>query len=230
MAIIYALSMEYYSLWLLDLEQDNTTCAQSKGTGLGMAITKKYVDLMGGNIGIKSQKGVGSEFTVELPLELSTEKDIQERRVTSPDTDLTGIKVLIAEDNDLNAEIAVTLLEEQGLSVIRAVNGQEAADIFANSPQGTFDVILMDIMMPEMNGYDATRAIRSMSGRPDAAKKDRVLAQITQIMYSYNLTVDLATESYSLITGTGMERTVSEYKKHSNQAELIEFQNNIIHP
>lgn len=137
-----------------------------------MAISKQYVELMGGTITIHSKKECGSSFTVEIPMELADPKQIPELNLNPiQDVSLNGVKVLLAEDNELNAELAITLLEEAGMHVTRAVDGQDAVACFANNPAGTYDVILMDVLMPKMNGHQAARAIRAMSkGRPDAAK------------------------------------------------------------
>lgn len=138
-----------------------------KGTGLGMAITKRYVDMMHGEIHVKSKQGVGTTFTVELPLQIADVALEKKPETSCTERDLQGIRVLMAEDNDLNAEIAITLLEEKGMQVTRAIDGQDVIDQFRAAPAGSFDLILMDIMMPKQNGYEATQAIRSMSDRPD---------------------------------------------------------------
>ena len=148
-------------------QEDNGARTQYKGTGLGMAITRKYVELMGGTITVESQKGVGSAFTVELPLELTGEESISRQEQPHMRESLHGVRVLIAEDNDLNAEIAEIQLEEAGMKVTRVVDGQEAVETFAERSADSFDLILMDIMMPRMNGYEAANAIRTMKGRPD---------------------------------------------------------------
>ena len=141
-----------------------------KGTGLGMAITKRYVDLMGGTISVESEKGRGSSFTVELPMELTDPVVTRAKEPPAAETHLAGVRILLAEDNDLNAEIAMVQLEELGIQVTRAADGKEAVSIFAGQPPDAFDMIIMDIMMPEMNGYEATKAIRSMPSRPDAVR------------------------------------------------------------
>ena len=138
-----------------------------KGTGLGMAITKRYVDMMRGEIHVKSKQGVGTTFTVELPLRIADVASEKKLETGCTEHDLQGICVLMAEDNDLNAEIAITLLEEKGMQVTRAIDGQDVIGQFHAAPAGSFDLILMDIMMPKLNGYEATQAIRSMSDRPD---------------------------------------------------------------
>ena len=126
-----------------EFSQENDGARTSyKGTGLGMAIAKQYVNLMGGKIEVSSRQ----------------------------DMDLQGLHVLLAEDNDLNAEIAVVLLEEKGMVVTRTVDGKSALTQFCNTAPGTFDLILMDIMMPEMNGYESTKAIRNLPDRPDGKK------------------------------------------------------------
>ena len=151
-------------------QEDNGARTHYVGTGLGMAISKQYVELMGGTITVHSKKECGSSFTVEIPMELADSKQIPEQKPIQ-DVSLNGVKVLLAEDNELNAELAITLLEEAGMHVTRAVDGQDAVACFANNPAGTYDVILMDILMPKMNGHQAARAIRAMSKeRPDAAK------------------------------------------------------------
>ncbi len=151
-------------------QEENGARTYYKGTGLGMAITKRYVDLMGGAISVKSIKGQGSVFTVELPLELTDaiKAPTQEPPFVRPY--LRGVKILLAEDNDLNAEIAMVQLEELGIQVTRAADGNETVKIFAENPPDTFHMILMDIMMPERNGYEATAAIRGMEDRPDARR------------------------------------------------------------
>ena len=151
-------------------QEENIARTQYKGTGLGMAITKRYVDLMGGRITVESKKGEGSTFTVELPVEVTEESRLPKRDRSAGSNDLTGVKVLMAEDNDLNAEIAAIQLEELGIQITRAADGKEAVRVFSENPAGTFDIILMDIMMPVMNGFEATAAIRGLPNRPDAMR------------------------------------------------------------
>lgn len=150
-------------------EDDRGARTQYKGTGLGMAIAKEYVEMMGGSIAVESQKGVGTTFTVEIPLEL-TEQGIHQKQEEPLHHDLTGVNVLMAEDNDLNAELATVMLEDAGMAVTRAFDGKDAVELFKNHPQGTYDIILMDIMMPNMDGHQAAKTIRAMgTERPDAA-------------------------------------------------------------
>jgi CheY-like chemotaxis protein len=130
-----------------------------QGTGLGMAISKQFVDLMGGTISVKSKLGEGSCFTVDLTLDIDASK--HETAVAPKEVHLDGMKVLVVEDNELNMEIACDILGEEKMEITTAENGKEAVDIFEAEDPGRFDVILMDIMMPVMNGYDATRAIRA---------------------------------------------------------------------
>ena len=138
------------------------------GTGLGLTITKQLVTLMGGEIAIESQLGVGTRVSVTLPFEIDT-KHVQreECEEEAEEVSLEGVHVLLVEDNELNMEIARFLLERFGMTVTSAWNGQEAVDRFARSEDGEFDVILMDVMMPVLNGLDAARAIRAMR-RSDA--------------------------------------------------------------
>ena len=162
------MSEEFQSRIFDEFTQENDGARTSyKGTGLGMAIAKKYVDLMGGKIEVSSRQGVGSTFTVEIPLRIAEQVLTEKEEKLRKDMDLQGLHVLLAEDNDLNAEIAVSLLEEQGMIVTRAADGKSALLQFCNTAPGTFDLILMDIMMPEMNGYETTKAIRNLSNRPD---------------------------------------------------------------
>ncbi len=162
------MSEEFQSRIFDEFSQENNGARTSyKGTGLGMAIAKRYVDLMGGEIEVSSIQGIGSTFTVEIPLLIAEHVQTEEKEKIRKDMDLHGLHVLLAEDNDLNAEIVTILLEEKGMIVTRTVDGKSALAQFCNTAPGTFDLILMDIMMPEMNGYETTRAIRNLPDRPD---------------------------------------------------------------
>ena len=138
-----------------------------EGTGLGMSIVKKLIEKMEGTIEVQSEEGEGSTFTVTIPFEIAHESDIQIDDTELEHCDLTGVEVLLVEDNDLNMEIAETFLTDVGANVTKAVNGQQAVYTFSEAPAGKFDIILMDVMMPVMNGYEATRKIRSLD-RPEA--------------------------------------------------------------
>ena len=162
------MSEEFQSRIFDEFSQENNGARTSyKGTGLGMAIAKRYVDLMGGEIEVSSIQGIGSTFTVEIPLLIAEHVQTEEKEKIWQDVDLHGLHVLLAEDNDLNAEIVTILLEEKGMIVTRTVDGKSALAQFCNTAPGTFDLILMDIMMPKMNGYETTRAIRNLPDRPD---------------------------------------------------------------
>lgn len=165
------MSEEFQTRIFDEFSQENNGARTSyKGTGLGMAIAKRYVDLMGGKIEVSSRQGVGSTFTVEIPLIIAEHVPAEKEEKLRDDIDVRGLHVLLAEDNDLNAEIAVTLLEEKGMIVTRTADGKSALTQFCNTAPGTFELILMDIMMPEMNGYETTKAIRNMPDRPDGKK------------------------------------------------------------
>lgn len=145
--------------------------ARSKfqGTGMGMPIVKSLIELMGGTIEISSEVGVGSTFNVQIPLEIDKNPQAREgANEQANNCSLAGMNILLAEDNELNAEIAQALLESEGIVVTRAADGNETVDLYVGRPAGSFDAILMDIMMPGMDGYEATRAIR-LSEKADAA-------------------------------------------------------------
>lgn len=149
-------------------QADESVHNEFRGTGLGMAITKSLVDLMGGEITVESELNVGSTFVVTLPLEIDTApEENQERPHMLIEGDIKGMRLLLVEDNELNREIAKTLLEEAGATITEAEDGKEGLDCFANNAPGTFDLILMDVMMPVMNGLESARAIRALD-RPDA--------------------------------------------------------------
>ena len=165
------MSEEFQSRIFDEFSQENDGARTSyKGAGLGMSIAKRYVDLMGGKIEVSSRPGIGSTFTVEIPLLISDYIPSQKEDKSKKEHDLHGLHVLLAEDNDLNAEIAVILLEEKGMIVTKTADGKSALAQFCNTAPGTFDLILMDIMMPEMNGYETTKAIRNLPDRPDGKK------------------------------------------------------------
>ena len=137
------------------------------GTGLGMAITKKLIEKMGGTITFESEEGTGTTFVIRVPFRIDTDRSGRSEMEEKPAVSIKGLHILLAEDNELNMEIAEFMLQNEGADVTKAWNGREAVEIFRKSEPGEFDVILMDIMMPVMNGYEATKMIRSLE-REDA--------------------------------------------------------------
>ena len=137
------------------------------GTGLGMAISRKLVEKMDGTITFESEKGVGTTFVIRVPFKIDPDADKREERKDVSEKSIKGLHILLAEDNELNMEIAEFVLQNEGADVTKAWDGQEAVELFRNSEPGEFDVILMDIMMPVMNGYEAAKMIRSLD-REDA--------------------------------------------------------------
>lgn len=137
-----------------------------QGTGLGMTIAKNLIERMNGSIEVQSKLGVGTTFTIVVPFDIATEKDLPQKTEFN-DISLNKTRILLAEDNELNMEIGKVFLNDLGATITEARNGKEAVDVFKSNPKGTFDLILMDIMMPKLNGYEATRAIRNLP-REDA--------------------------------------------------------------
>lgn len=148
-------------------QEKNDARSVYQGSGLGMAIVKSLVDQMGGTIEVTSEEKIGSTFVITIPFEIASLPVPVQETGSETEADITGLHLLVVEDNDLNAEIAKTLLMDRGAEVTLVQDGKQAVDLFAEKPQGTFDAILMDVMMPVMDGLTATRVIRGMD-RADA--------------------------------------------------------------
>lgn len=165
------MSQEFQKHIFEPFERERTsTVSKVEGSGIGMGIVKKLVGLMGGTVEVESKIGVGSTFTVTIPCRIASQEETQAKRDTTPSDEksLRGIKILLTEDNDINAEIATELLQEEGCTVDRAKDGVECVDMLEKAANGTYRVILMDIQMPVMNGYDAAKKIRRMEDSPKA--------------------------------------------------------------
>ena len=159
------MSQEFQKHIFEPFERERTsTVSKVEGSGIGMGIVKKLVELMGGTVEVESKIGVGSTFTVTIPCRIASEDETQAKREINPSDQkcLCGTRILLTEDNDLNAEIATELLQEEGCTVDRAKDGVECVDMLEKAANGTYQLILMDIQMPVMNGYDATKKIRRM--------------------------------------------------------------------
>ena len=178
------MSQEFQKHIFEPFERERTsTVSKVEGSGIGMGIVKKLVGLMGGTVEVESKIGVGSTFTVTIPCRVASEDDTQAKRETtlSDKKSLSGVKILLAEDNDLNAEIAAELLQEEGCTVDRAKDGVECVDLLEKAVNGTYQLILMDIQMPVMNGYDAAKKIRRME---DPQKADIPIIAMTANAFS----------------------------------------------
>ena len=159
------MSQEFQKHIFEPFERERTsTVSKVEGSGIGMGIVKKLVGLMNGTVAVESKIGVGSKFTVTIPCRIASEDETQAKRETNPSDQkcLCGTRILLTEDNDLNAEIATELLQEEGCTVDRAKDGVECVDMLEKAANGTYQLILMDIQMPVMNGYDAAKKIRRM--------------------------------------------------------------------
>ena len=174
-------------------EQEGADTGSYTGTGLGMAIVYNLIEMMGGSIKIDSKKGVGTTTRVCLKLKTDYSRLESNEAVYKKITDevsLEGVKVLLCEDNALNRRVAESMLKERGMQTVTAVNGKEAVDIFNSSDIGYFDIILMDIRMPVMNGLDATRMIRE-ADRQDA----KTIPVIALTANAYNDEIKLCKEA-----------------------------------
>ena len=159
------MSQEFQQHIFEPFERERTsTVSKVEGSGIGMGIVKKLVGLMGGTVEVESKIGVGSTFTVTIPSRIASEEETQAKRETNPSDQkcLCGTRILLTEDNDLNAEIATELLQEEGCTVDRAKDGVECVDMLEKAANGMYQLILMDVQMPVMNGYDAAKKIRRM--------------------------------------------------------------------
>ena len=168
------------------------------GTGLGMPIAKNLIEKMGGTITCESEEGAGTTFVIRVPFRIDTDRDSKAESGEKAEASIRGLHILLAEDNELNMDIAEFLLQNEGAEVTKAWNGQEAVALFRESESGEFDVILMDIMMPVMNGYEATMMIRSLD-REDA-KKIPIIA----------MTANAFTEDRIRAKETGMDEHVAK--------------------
>ena len=197
-------------------QEHSTARSTYGGTGLGMSIAKSLVDKMGGTITFTSKQGEGTTFRVILPFRICQPGELPPQVTKAPAPDaLQGMRLLLVEDNTLNMEIAAFMLENVGAELTEAQNGQEALDIFRESPAGFFDAILMDVMMPVMDGYQATRAIRALE-RPDAAAVPIVamtahaFTDDRQRAYEAGMTAHLAKPLESAV----LIRTLQRWKKN----------------
>ena len=159
------MSQEFQQHIFEPFERERTsTVSKVEGSGIGMGIVKKLVGLMNGTVEVESKIGAGSKFTVTIPCRIASEEEAQAKRAADPADreSLRGTRILLTEDNDLNAEIATELLQEEGCTVDRAKDGVECVDMLEKAANGTYQIILMDVQMPVMNGYDAAKKIRRM--------------------------------------------------------------------
>ena len=178
------MSQEFQKHIFEPFERERTsTVSKVEGSGIGMGIVKKLVGLMSGTVEVESKIGVGSTFTVTIPSRIASQEETQAKRETTPSDEksLCGVKILLTEDNDLNAEIATELLREEGCAVDRAKDGVECVDMLEKAANGTYRLILMDIQMPVMNGYDAAKKIRQMD---DPQKADIPIIAMTANAFS----------------------------------------------
>ena len=202
-------------------QEQRTSRTTYKGTGLGMAITKKLVDQMHGSLDVESEPGKGSTFILRLSLPVgecpaNAPDPMEEKRAP----DLKGLHLLLAEDNELNAEIAVTLLEEQGAKITAVTNGKEALEAIQNAAPRTYDAILMDVMMPEMNGLEATRCIRAFEGKgPD---EDTPIIAMTANVFADDVKACLDAGMNSHVgKPLDMKILMAEILKYTNRARSI---------
>ena len=191
------------------------------GTGLGMPITKKLVEKMGGTISFESKEGIGTTFLIRIPFRIDTDRKDRTEAEEKTETSIQGLHVLLTEDNELNMEIAEFVLQNEGTVVTKAWNGQEAVDIFRKSSPGEFDVILMDIMMPVMNGYEAAKMIRSLD-REDA-KVIPIIAMTANAFIEDRMRAKEAGMDEHIakpVDGKLLVKVINELAKHNQREQL----------
>ena len=191
------------------------------GTGLGMPITKKLVEKMGGTISFESKEGIGTTFLIRIPFRIDTDRKDRTEAEEKTETSIQGLHVLLTEDNELNMEIAEFVLQNEGTVVTKAWNGQEAVDIFRKSSPGEFDVILMDIMMPVMNGYEAAKMIRSLD-REDA-KVIPIIAMTANAFIEDRMRAKEAGMDEHIakpVDGKLLVKVINELVKHNQREQL----------
>ena len=191
------------------------------GTGLGMPITKKLVEKMGGTISFESKEGIGTTFLIRIPFRIDTDRKDRTEVEEKTETSIQGLHVLLTEDNELNMEIAEFVLQNEGTVVTKAWNGQEAVDIFRKSSPGEFDVILMDIMMPVMNGYEAAKMIRSLD-REDA-KVIPIIAMTANAFIEDRMRAKEAGMDEHIakpVDGKLLVKVINELVKHNQREQL----------